>query len=231
MIAIISDVHGNLPALRAVVDTALKLGCSRFISLGDVVGYCAQPGECIELLRDHDALNIMGNHDYYLTFAEACPRSQIVSRIIEYQRGVVSEDQITWLRKSPPSHREGNTLFVHGGPNDPRNEYLYSISKKRIPADVEVLFSGHTHVQKLARFSDDKAYCNPGSVGQPRDGDSRAAFAVVKEKEIVLQRVSYEIDQTIYEMQRAGFPSHFYENLRIGAQIGGRIDKVDVIYE
>jgi putative phosphoesterase len=231
MIAIISDVHGNLPALRAVIDAALKLGCTRFISLGDVVGYYAQPGECIELLRAHDALNIIGNHDGYLAFGAACPRSQAVSRTIEYQRGIISEDQISWLRKSVALHREGSNLFVHGGPNDPRDEYLYSISKDRIPAEVEILFSGHTHVQKLAKFSNDKTYCNPGSVGQPRDGDSRSAFAVLKEDEIVLQRVPYEIDQTIYEMQRAGFPPHFYENLRIGAQIGGRIDKIDVIYE
>lgn len=231
MIAIISDVHGNLPALRAVIDAALKLGCIRFISLGDVVGYYAQPGECIELLRAHDAPNIMGNHDYYLASGEGCPRSQLVSRTIEFARSVINEDQIAWLKRSIPSHREMDTLYLHGGPNDPRDEYLYSISKDRIPTDVEVLFSGHTHVQKLVKFSDDKTYCNPGSVGQPRDGDSRAAFAVVNEREIVLQRVPYEIDQTIYEMQRAGFPPHFFENLRVGAQIGGRIDKVDVIYE
>lgn len=229
MIAIISDVHGNLPALRAVMDAALKLGCTRFLSLGDVVGYYAQPGECIDLLRTHGIPNIMGNHDYYLASGEGCPRSQLVSRTIEYARKTISEDQIVWLRKSIPSHREADTLYLHGGPDDPRDQYLYSVSKSNIPSDTKAMFCGHTHVQKLARFSDGTIFCNPGSVGQPRDGDSRAAFAVVTDKDVILQRVSYDIDETISEMQRAGFPRHFYENLRIGTQIGGRVDKIDVV--
>lgn len=229
MIAIISDVHGNLPALRAVIDAALKLGCTRFISLGDVVGYGAQPAQCIDMLRAHGVPNIMGNHDHYLASGEGCPRSQLVSRTIEFARGVVNEDQIDWLKESAPSHRETDTLYLHGGPDDARDQYLYSVSKDTIPAGIKVMFSGHTHVQKFAKFSNDRVFCNPGSVGQPRDGDSRAAFAVVTDKEIALQRVSYDIEETIREMQRAGFPPHFYENLRIGAQIGGRIDKIEII--
>ncbi len=231
MIAIISDVHGNLPALRAVMDTALKLGCTRFLSLGDVVGYYSQPGECIDLLRAHGIVNIMGNHDHYLASGEGCPRSALVSQTIEYAQSLINEDQIAWLRKSIPSYRETETLYLHGGPDDPRDQYLYSVSRGSIPADIKVMFCGHTHVQKFARFSNDNIFCNPGSVGQPRDGDNRAAFAVVTDKEITLQRVPYDIDETIREMQRAGFPPHFYENLRIGAQIGGRIDKIDVIYD
>jgi putative phosphoesterase len=229
MIAIISDVHGNLPALRAVIDAALKLGCTRFLSLGDVVGYYAQPGECIDLLRAHGVVNIMGNHDYYLASGEGCPRSPLVSRTIEFAQSIIDEDQMAWLRKSFASHREADILYLHGGPDDPRDQYLYSVSRANIPADIKVMFCGHTHVQKFAKFSNGNIFCNPGSVGQPRDGDSRAAFAVVTDKEIAVQRVSYDIDETIREMQRAGFPPHFYENLRVGAQIGGRIDKIDVI--
>lgn len=229
MIAIISDVHGNLPALRAVMDAALDLGCRRFLSLGDVVGYYAQPGECIDLLRTYDIPNIMGNHDHYLVSGEGCPRSQLVSRTIDFARSILNENQIAWLKKSIRSHREADTLYLHGGPDDPRDQYLYSVSRSTVPVDIRVLFTGHTHVQKLVRFSNGTTFCNPGSVGQPRDGDSRAAFAVVTESEIALRRVSYDIDETIYAMQRAGFPSHYYENLRIGAQIGGRIDKIDII--
>ena len=229
MIAIISDVHGNLPALRAVMDAALKLGCTRFLSLGDVVGYYAQPGECIDLLRTHGIPNIMGNHDYYLTSGVGCPRSQLVTRTIEFAQSMISEDQIAWLRKSIPLYREADTLYLHGGPDDPRDQYLYSVSSSTLPTDIKVMFSGHTHVQKFARFSNGNIFCNPGSVGQPRDGDNRAAFAVVTDKDIALQRVSYDIDETIREMQRADFPAHFYDNLRIGAQIGGRIDKIEIL--
>lgn len=228
MIAILSDIHGNLPALQAVLDAALKRGCSRIISLGDMVGYYAQPGECIDLLRSYDAINIMGNHDRYLVQGSSCPRSRTVSRIAEYQRTVVTEDQLSWLSCSPPFHMDGRNLFVHGGPNDPEDQYLYAVSETTIPDGVENLFSGHTHVQVLARFGH-KAYCNPGSVGQPRDGDRRAAYAVLDNDEITLQRVVYDIERTVDAMKRAGFEPRCYENLYSGAQIGGRIDHVKII--
>ncbi|AOY94721.1 phosphoesterase [Cupriavidus sp. USMAA2-4] len=229
MLAILSDIHGNLPALRAVVDAARGLGCHRFLSLGDVAGYYAQPGECIDLLRELGALNVMGNHDYYLVSAVDCPRSRLVSEIIAYQRGVVSAEQRAWLEQSVPMHAEGDNRFVHGGWNDPMDEYLYRIDAQTVPAQARRLFSGHTHVQTLAVIGE-RTYCNPGSVGQPRDGDPRAAFAVLDGEEIRLQRVAYDIAQTAEAMARAGFPPHYASCLYQGAQIGGRIDKVAIEY-
>jgi len=228
MIAILSDIHGNLPALQAVMHDALAQGCQRFISLGDVVSYYAEPGECIDLLRKHRALNIMGNHDRYLVSGSNCPRSRAVSRMLAYQQTLVSAEQLAWLAQSPASYREGEYYFVHGGPEDPQDQYLYQVSEETIPADARILFSGHTHVQVLAEFAT-KIYCNPGSVGQPRDGDSRAAYAILAEGKIILQRVNYDIGKTVEKMKQAGFEPFFYTNLYLGAQIGGRIDKIDVI--
>ncbi len=228
MIAILSDIHGNLPALKAVLEDALSRGCTFFISLGDVVGYYAQPGECINLLKRHGAINILGNHDSYLVFDKNCKRSKVVAGIIDYHKKIVDSSQLEWLKQSLPLYREGTNLFVHGGPDDPQDQYLYAVSSEIIPAGVNYLFSGHTHVQTLAEFGQ-KIYCNPGSVGQPRDGDCRAAYAILDGEKIFLQRVAYDIEQTVLAMKNAGFESLYYENLYNGSQIGGRIDRVKLI--
>jgi diadenosine tetraphosphatase ApaH/serine/threonine PP2A family protein phosphatase len=227
MLAILSDIHGNLPALEAVVADARAQGATRFISLGDVVGYYAQPGACIEVLRGLGASNILGNHDSYITLDEDCPRSKVVSEIIRYQKGILAPAHVDWLRASVPLHREDGCLFVHGGPEDPRDQYLYTISARRIPDGVRLLFSGHTHVQIHADFGD-RAYCNPGSVGQPRDGDCRAAYALLDGATVTLRRVAYDIDRTAAAMKAAGFEPFCYENLYQGAQIGGRIDRIRI---
>ena len=226
MIAVLSDIHANLAALRAVLDDAASQGCTRILSLGDVAGYLAQPGECIDLLAQHNATNILGNHDFYLISEQNCSRSKAVARIIDYQKRVVTTEQIAWLRKSFSSLQEDGTLFVHGGPDNPMDQYLYSIKSETLPTGVKRLFSGHTHVQTLINLTDARTYCNPGSVGQPRDGDCRAAYATFDGSAIELRRVEYDIDRTVDAMKRAGFDPFLYENLYRGTQIGGRIDHV-----
>ncbi|MBD9495687.1 MULTISPECIES: metallophosphoesterase family protein [unclassified Ensifer] len=226
MIAIISDIHGNLPALEAVLARIDELGCSSILSLGDVVGYYAQPGDCIDALKARGIQNIMGNHDHYIVSGEGCPRSKMVNDIIEHQRGIISADQRAWLAESRSKIIDGSTYFVHGSWQDPIDEYLYQVSETHFPEGAERLFTGHTHVQVRLEIGG-KTFCNPGSVGQPRDGDPRAAFALLSaEGSIELHRVEYDIDRTAFHMQQAGFPARCYENLYIGAQIGGRIDRI-----
>ncbi len=229
MHAILSDIHANLPALEAVVADARTRGCTRFLSLGDVAGYGPQPGECIDLLQKLGASNILGNHDSYITLNENCPRSRVVSQIIGYQRTVMTQSQISWLRSSCDSVFDNGALFVHGGPLDVRDQYLYEISRLIVPDGVRWLFSGHTHVQILVDFGD-RGYCNPGSVGQPRDGDNRAAYATYDGSMPQVHRVGYDIDRTVSAMKAAGFEPFCYENLYTGAQIGGRVDSIKVTY-
>lgn len=229
MLAILSDIHGNLPALEAVIADAAAHGCTRYISLGDVAGYYAEPGACIDLLRDLGAPNVLGNHDSYITLDENCPRSRVVTQIINFQKTLLSKEQVDWLKGSHAFIRDDDRLFVHGGPDDPRDQYLYTIKRDSIPADVRLLFSGHTHVQVLADFGD-KRYCNPGSVGQPRDGNSHAAYAILDNDDIQLRRVAYDIDRTAHAMKNAGFEPFCYENLYKGAQIGGRVDSVTILH-
>lgn len=225
MLAILSDIHANLPALKAVIADAESCGCTRFISLGDVVGYGAQPGECIDLLQSLQVTNILGNHDSYITRNENCPRSRVVSQIIEYQRTVLTSQHVNWLRNSVDLLREDGLMFVHGGPDDHCDQYLYKVSENTVPQDVRWLFSGHTHVQIRVDFKD-RGYCNPGSVGQPRDGDCRAAYATLDGDKLQLHRVVYDIERAVAAMKVAGFEPLCYENLYLGAQIGGRIDTI-----
>lgn len=225
MIAIISDIHGNLPALEAVLASIDALGCRSILSLGDIVGYYAQPGDCIDLLKARGVPNVMGNHDHYIVSGEGCPRSRMVNNIIEYQRSIISVEQRTWLGTSKPYIIDGSNYFVHGSWQDPIDEYLYKVSEAHFPDGAARLFAGHTHVQAHLEMGD-KEFCNPGSVGQPRDGDPRAAFATLSPAGIKLYRVAYEIDSTAHHMRLAGFPGRLYENLYLGTQIGGRIDKI-----
>jgi len=225
MIAVISDIHGNLPALQAVLARIDEMGCQRIISLGDVVGYYAQPGECIDILRARGIVNILGNHDHYIVSGESCPRSKLVSDICDFQRGIILEDQRAWLGTSRRFIIEGAICFIHGGWQDPMDQYMYKVSTADFPPDVDILFAGHTHVQTLLSMSG-KVFCNPGSVGQPRDGDCRAAFATISDGEIILHRVEYDIERTVSAMKQTGFPPKCYENLYLGSQIGGRVDKI-----
>jgi len=226
MLAVVSDIHGNLPALRAVLNSIDSLGCDRIISLGDVTGYYAEPGKCIDLLMERNAIQLLGNHDQYLVSGSGCPRSRMVSELIKHQCKAVTPVQIEYLSGLKSRYDEGDDSFVHGGWDNPLDQYLYKVSGDKLPDDRSRFFSGHTHVQVLAEF-DGKTYCNPGSVGQPRDGDSRAAFATINNGEIRLHRVEYDIDETVCAMKRAGFVEEkLWQNLYDGAQIGGRIDKV-----
>jgi len=228
MIAILSDIHGNLPALKASLSVIDELGCERIISLGDVTGYYAEPDKCIDLLLERNAIQLLGNHDEYLVSGSACPRSKLVSELMKHQRKVVTKKQIEYMSSLHSRYDEDETSFVHGGWRNPLDQYLYTVSSDSFPDDKKNFFSGHTHVQILAKFNN-KTYCNPGSVGQPRDGDSRAAFAILKDNEISLHRAEYDIDATVNAMKKAGFTEKkLWENLYIGAQIGGRIDKVQV---
>lgn len=228
MLAILSDIHANLTALEAVLADARRRGCSCFVSLGDVVGYGPQPAECIELLEAEGIPNILGNHDSYITRNEICLRSKVVSKIIDYQRRKLTPAHIAWLQRSHDGLFIDDLMLVHGGPQDPLDQYLYRVSPETVPADVRWLFSGHTHVQIIASFGE-KGYCNPGSVGQPRDGDWRAAYAIFDGTKSHLHRVDYDIDTAARLMKEAGFDTFCYENLYRGAQIGGRIDHVKII--
>ena len=220
MIAFISDVHGNYPALKAVIDKIDGLGCRRIISLGDVSGYYCFINECVDLFKSRNILNLMGNHDFYLVSNSECPRSRSVNDLLEYQKKNIRPENLAWLGRSPAAYNNGLFSCVHGGWNNPMDEYMINIEPdyfKRF--DEGLFFSGHTHIQKILSFGPQK-YCNPGSVGQPRDGNPKAAFAVLEGNTIILHRVAYNIDEIASAMQSAGFDDYYFRGLYSGQAIG-----------
>ena len=228
MLAILSDIHANLAALEAVLDDARSRGCKKFICLGDVVGYNAEPEECCQVLMQNGIPNILGNHDSYITTGQNCTRSRVVASIIDDHRSRLSPESIAWLGGSLPFIRDADVLMVHGGPEDPLDQYVREVDAAIFPDGVNVLFVGHTHVQFSHRFGE-KLFCNPGSVGQPRDGDPRAAYAIWHDRQLCLHRVSYDVDRTISVMMERGYQPFLARGLPLGAQINGRIDTITVL--
>lgn len=222
MIALIADIHGNFPALRAVLDEIKRAGASFIFSLGDVAGYYSMINECIELLIANQVTNVMGNHDYYLLAGMKCARSSIVNECIEYQRSVINPKYLSWLEYSPSLLKLDEMQLVHGGWRDSLEEYIYTVNDRYFEGiEGRYFFSGHTHIQCVHNFGE-KGYCNPGSVGQPRDGDPRAAFALFDDGRIDPVRVGYDVDEVATHMKNSGFDKYYCSNLYSGEKIGER---------
>lgn len=219
MIAIISDIHGNYPALKAVLHEIDRIGCETILSLGDVSGYYCMINECVDALKKRNVTNLLGNHDAYLLGRGKCPRSMTANLCIAYQKKIITDSNLEYISCS--LSQLDNALYSarHGGWNDPIDEYIdqfdFSVSS-RIP--VKIFLSGHSHVQKLQTMGD-RVYCNPGAVGQPRDNDPRAAFAVIKDGRVELCRVEYDIDEIVQTMKKAGFEDRISNCLYSGTKI------------
>ncbi|PLX98701.1 MAG: metallophosphoesterase [Desulfuromonas sp.] len=223
MIAVISDVHGNFPALEAVLGEIDNFGCQRIVSLGDVAGYYCYINECIDILREKNVQNVLGNHDFYLVCNEKCPRSNSANLLLESQRKIIRADNLEWLRRSVATFRIDAASFVHGGWDDPLDEYMLDVNEEYFQnRGSRYYFSGHTHIQTLKIFNN-ALYCNPGSVGQPRDGDPRAAFALYDGQNVFLKRVDYDIDRVASKMQEYGYDDYFYKGLYTGDKIGHQV--------
>ena len=224
MIGIISDIHGNYAALEAVSAELEQLGISRIICLGDVAGYYCQINECCAFLQARKIVTLMGNHDRNIVNGERCPRSNSANRCLEYQRSILKAEHREWLASLELQTRIEELALVHGGWVDPLDEYVRPSAEYFRPLAGSFFASGHTHVPCVWK-SGQKTYCNPGAVGQPRDGDNRASFAVFDHNVFTLHRIAYDIQRTQREMRAAGFEPYFYENLSGGTRIGGMIDK------
>ena len=222
--AIISDIHGNIEALTAVLDDMADQNIDEIFCLGDVVGYGPNPRECIDACRDFN-LVLLGNHDNGALFdpdgfssgAERAifwTRQQLEDTSIEG-----AEERWDFLAKLPRTFRVDDHLFVHGSPRSPLNEYvfpedIYNQRKiERIFGFIhQYCFQGHTHVPGVftenCRFyspteignefelNEQKVMVNVGSVGQPRDGDPRSSYVTVEDNKLTFHRVQYDPTKT-----------------------------------
>ncbi|MBS7623224.1 metallophosphoesterase family protein [Candidatus Bathyarchaeota archaeon] len=227
-IAVLSDVHANLEALESVLSSLA--GYDSLFFLGDLVGYGAEPNEVVD--RVH-ALNpdvvICGNHDYAVVTGDTSDFSVHAALAVEWTRRRLSPRNLDYLASLPCSARlEHNGLRLaayHGSPRDPINEYVFPgtsehISRSMIElAEADVLLLGHTHVPMQAETSSGCLF-NPGSVGQPRDGDPRASYAILSiEEEKVdfkVARVSYDVDSAASKILQGDLPEFLADRLHLG---------------
>ena len=219
-LGVVSDVHGNRVALQAVLDDMPTV--DRLVCAGDVVGYNPCPAACIDRLRD--VPTVMGNHDRAVASGTAFRFNSMAAAGVEHAREELSETDLDWLRDLPDRRTvaDGRVHLVHGHSNDV-DHYTYpsEFDAELLAAadDPALLVLGHTHVQHAERFAEGTVL-NPGSVGQPRDGDPRAAYAVVDldafPPDPDLHRVEYDVDRVIEAVEQAGLPSAIGERLRKG---------------
>ncbi|MEX1228635.1 MAG: metallophosphoesterase family protein [Planctomycetaceae bacterium] len=226
MIAIISDIHGNLEALEAVLEDIKQRNITEIYCLGDIVGYGPNPRECIDLVLDFP-LCLLGNHDQGALFdpegfnAGAERAIFWTRKMLESGDPRKNEQRWEFLGELPRMKRDGGYLFVHGSARNPLNEYvfpedIYNQRKmERIFALVDkYCFQGHTHIpgvftenlnfvapteiNEYYQLGEQKVLVNVGSVGQPRDGDNRSCYVLLDKDKRTLQfiRVDYDFGKT-----------------------------------
>ncbi|MHB9287482.1 metallophosphoesterase family protein [Halobacteriales archaeon Cl-PHB] len=216
-VGVISDIHGNEVALEAVFDDMPDVDA--LVNAGDVVGYNPWHAECVDAVREREVPTVMGNHDRAVVGETEFGFNSMAGAGVRHARDQLSEDAVEWLAGLPDERVEvdGRVKVVHGHPDDP-DHYTYPAEyTPGLLGDEDVLVMGHTHVQTHEVY-DEGIVMNPGSVGQPRDGNPRAAYAVLDldEMRVEERRVEYDVDAVIEAVADAGLPDRIGSRLKMG---------------
>ena len=226
-IAVISDLHSNFDALQVVLSDIGDYDA--LVCLGDLVGYGAQPNEVVSEIRSlrPDAI-VMGNHDYAVSTRDTSGFVRHAVQAVEWTRRQISPENLKYIAslrsKANFAVDEVNMALAHGSPRDPLNEYIYpDVSDFIFRSLIEEsggdsLLLGHTHIPFTQIFGS-RLIGNPGSVGQPRDGDARASYAILEPSAQVkfrIRRISYDIDAAASKIIAAGLPKLLADRLYKG---------------
>ena len=216
-VGLVSDIHGNKVALDAVLEDMPSVDA--LLCAGDVVGYNPWPAECLAWVREAGVPTVMGNHDRAVAGGGSFSFNSQAGAGVRYTREHLSEEDIAWLGDLPDTRVavDGRVKVVHGHPDDPDR---YTFPREFAPGlldEEDVLVLGHTHIQHHAVF-EEGIVVNPGSVGQPRDGDPRAAYAIVDMDEMSVdeRRVEYDVDRVVAAVEEADLPGEIGRRLREG---------------
>jgi putative phosphoesterase len=220
-IGLISDVHGNLPALEAVLDDMPAV--DRLLHAGDVIGYNPWPREVIERFERESVDSILGNHDRALLGDQTFAFNSMAGRAVDWTESALDARHLAYLEGLPVEERfvDGRVHVAHGAPGTPdRYTYPDAFHADLLPDGADALVLGHTHVQGDRSF-DEGVVVNPGSVGQPRDGDPRSGYGVLTLDDGGVQDVSlYRVEYPIHEVQRKveeyGLPQRIADRLGEG---------------
>lgn len=238
--AILADIHGNLEALESVLGDCHKQGVERYFCAGDIVGYGANPLECIALLKQINCSSVKGNHDL-----SACDLS-ISRKFNKYARAAaqwtykILDDKAKKFLEALPYHLRENSLeMVHGSLLHPEFfHYLLNLSTVEENFKLQkqfICFVGHSHIPEIFEQKEGKIkllgfkkillnqqgshyLVNVGSVGQPRDLDYRAAYCVYDDQngEIITRRVDYDVEKSVSKIKKAGMPAFLAYRLLVG---------------
>jgi len=236
--AILSDLHANLEATEAVLLDAQQQGCTQFVCLGDVVGYNANPHECVEIVRKMQCPVVKGNHDEQSTLAGSAHNFNVLAETaINWTREHLTNEDKEWLRKLPFTQQVHDFTIVHATLDEPAQwGYVFNgfdAVSSFAYQETAVCFFGHTHVagafvhdggvrkiklDKLKIEDPKKYFINVGSVGQPRDCDWRAAYCIfhIENKMVELRRVKYDLATAQKKIIDAGLPTLLADRLELG---------------
>ena len=236
--AILSDIHANLEALDAVLADARAQSCTHFVCLGDVVGYNANPSECVQRIQELECPVVKGNHDEQASIVTPTESfNELAEEAIDWTREHLSANDKAWLSELPLTRQVGDFTIVHATLDTPERwgyvfndlDAIASFTCQHTP----LCFFGHTH-WPTAFMSDDnvhritvgqtvldtgkKYFINPGSIGQPRDRDWRAAYGIYDvERQVVEQRrVKYDLETAQRKILAAGLPDRLAARLAAG---------------
>lgn len=222
-IAVISDTHANLPALDAVFGSIERLQVDRVVCAGDIVGYNPWPNEVIRRLRDRGVTCIRGNHDRAALMGDASWFNPHARTAIEWTRRALTPESVSFLRGLEDRTRwtagDFRVAMYHGSPWDD-DEYIFPWE---VPADTaryadaDVVILGHTHLPMSVPV-EDGFVVNPGSVGQPRDGNPRAAVGVLDtdRRRFDVHRIEYDVGEVARAIRAAGLPEPLARRLVAG---------------
>lgn len=239
LIAILGDIHANIDALNVVLDDCRAQGVTDYLCTGDIVGYNARPHECLEIVRGLGCPVVMGNHDHYVSSQQNLEDfNPHAAAVIEWTRSQLTEEELEFLRSIPFVSTKMGITLVHATMDNPEG-FGYVFDHLQAEAHfthqvTPVCFHGHTHCPMIyekqigAVYRIDaqdfkmpigrKYFVNVGSVGQPRDGDPRAAYVLYDPKARVVRfrRLEYDVAAAQRKVLEAGLPSRLADRLAVG---------------
>jgi putative phosphoesterase len=228
-ILLLADIHSNWPALRAIDETF-----DVCLFVGDLVDYATDPVPCIEWASENVHSGVRGNHDHAVAQRIPVRKKTGLSRLAGATRpqhwDVLEPPHLKYLARLPVTRRvelEGQLFYlVHATPRDPFDEYLKedpeSWRNRLEGVQADYVCVGHSHIPFIIELSG-TTVINPGSVGQPRDGDPRAAYCVIEDGEVSLRRAEYDIDETVESMRSTGMPDDILQLGEHFLRTGGRM--------
>ncbi len=239
-IAVLSDIHSNLQALQAVMAECRRRKINRFFCLGDIVGYGANPMECLKLIRSLKCPTVIGNHDYYVATGEVDYDVSTLARIgLQHSNEELPKSAKKWLSELPEVVITEGVTLVHASLAEPKEWHYILDFDEAIACMAElttpICFFGHTHLQKIYvkdglprpkaiaenKYQFDRdGFClvNPGSVGQPRGEDPRAHFGILHPDNLTVEfvKIEYDTKGAAAAIMEAGLPTFLAERLLIG---------------